>query len=85
MHKLGHLLPEGSQAPAAIQDQTLAFRSHAARASADSKEWCVGIRARVRWPSDKQEGAWDVCIISLYVLPIPFAGLRGFGSMRMVL
>lgn len=46
MQKLGHLVPEGSQAPAAsrglcfssLQDQTPAFWSLTANASADFKE-----------------------------------------------
>lgn len=47
----GHWLPGGSQAPEAIRsfnfssllDQTLACWRHAANASADFPEWCVGI------------------------------------------
>lgn len=37
MQKLGHLVPEISQAPATIHDGTLAFQSHAANASTDFK------------------------------------------------
>lgn len=49
MQKVGHWVPEGSQAPEAIpsfdfsarQDQTLAFWSHAANASVGFTGWRV--------------------------------------------
>lgn len=51
MQKLGHSVPDGSQAPVAVgslcfssfQDQTLALWGHAANAPVDFKEGHVGI------------------------------------------
>lgn len=85
MQKLGHSVPEGSQAPATIRDRTRAFWGHTAKASADFKEWCMGIRTSVRWPSDRKELSTFV-IISLYILLVSLAGLRVFwGNMGMIL
>lgn len=62
MQKLGHWVPDSSQALAAIQSlyvvhfrTKLAFWSHTANASANFKGWCVGIQGSVRWPQTKRK------------------------------